>query len=261
MDAPITHHQAQPGGSTGMPAAAPLASVAHHKRTGVHTALRAPPDFCSPQAAHSGADRSGLILLPHTHHAAGPTDRPARPARARPRGPASQGMLTSLALPGLNWVPPKSSQRDAAGDAPLHTRARQSRKAPYTPHSPQWTRPQPPGQLHLPKKSNTEILPGVLRLDGAAPAPRRSPPHPPAVQGLGQTPCAARSHAARLLNHELRAGPAQRMSGHSARRTRVRQRLPFGRVQRLPGGQGYRGHSDQAEIEQQNAAAGIVRGE
>lgn len=38
MDAPITRRQAQPGSSTRMPAAAPLASVAHHRRPGAHTA-------------------------------------------------------------------------------------------------------------------------------------------------------------------------------------------------------------------------------
>ena len=91
MDAPITRRQAQPGGSTGMPAAAPLASVAHHRRTGAHTA-RARLHTHAPNRQRTAGQtkvKDSSLFTPHAPCCRAYTSAGRVGANARPQGPAS----------------------------------------------------------------------------------------------------------------------------------------------------------------------------
>ena len=216
MDAPITRRQAQPGGSTGMPAAAPLASVAHHRRPGARHSPRAPPHTCTQQAAHSQADRSqGLILLPYTHPAAGPTHRLAGAgSRTRPqRACKPYTMLTGLVLPGMTQAPAKirparHRQRRAAAHAraakaPVHTSKAHNERARSRQGSTIRTRNQTPKYCRMCSASAAPRLPRAAAC-----------PHPCAIQGLGQT-CARRARS-RAQRPQISWGCMQGQRGAAA---------------------------------------------
>ena len=262
MDAPITRRQAQPGGSTGMPAAAPLASVAHYRRPGAQHSPRAPPHTCTQQAAHSWADRSqGLILLPHTHPAAGPTHRLAGAgSRARPqRACKPWTMLTGLVLPGLTQAPAKiRPARHRQRRAAAHARAPEQQRPLCTPQKPTTNARAAARAVQSAQEIRHRNTAGCAPPRRRRACPAQRPAHTPAQFRVWAKPCARRARS-RAQRPQISWGgmQGQRGAAAGAGRTTARLRLTWGapRSACLAGGV-YRGHSDQPEMKQQNGACG-----
>ena len=173
-------------------------------------------------------------------------------------------MLTGLVLP---WPDP-DSRPDQAGTTPPETRrcarARaRTAKAHVHISQPTANARAAASAVNIRTRNQTPKYCRVCsRLGGRRACPAQRPARTPAqFRAWAKALCpGAHSRAESALTHHraaCRAGAEQpRCWAHNSA-TAVHS---WARTQRLPGGRGYRGHSDQPEMKQQNGACGGVKG-